>query len=260
MELIVNNFNHDFEDLESRITQHNAVNELHAFGYNLKSNVLKEEHLYVFFSTLWAFFREVPTGILSLALRISDDWMLNHDEWEGTGKAAPILYADVDEFGLQSDSKLFPTHHHLFLKLIEALNLDKRRLLEHVNIEESGKKFGELTREYYRIKSIPKGIGFHMASEFTSSVEFQYFLDGFKANKNTYGLIGDNQSALSFFHIHTVVEPLHLELGKLAAKDYLEKDNRVIHDIEDGAIAFMDGFETLFHCLNNRLFLKNVLI
>ena len=243
-----------FAELEKKMSKHNAVAELNKFGDNLKNNVLSEEGLYSFFGTLWAFFREVPTGILALALRVSDDWMAKGNEWEATSKAAPILYANVDEFGLQSDQKLLPTHHGLFIKLMDALNLNRKKLLQSVNILPGGKLLGQATFDYYRNQSIPAGIGFHMASEFTSSLEFQHFLDGFKTHLDAYGLTGSKQSTLAFFQIHTLVEPLHLELGKLSAIDYLETDENSIKEIERGAIAFMNGFEKLFSDLNSHVF------
>lgn len=243
-----------FSALDAAISQHNAINELEKFGEYLKQTALNHVELRVFFASLWAFFREVPTGILALSLRVSDDWMSKYDEWEGTSRAAPILYANVDEFGLQSDQKLLPTHHHLFIELAHVLGVQRQDLLASANILPAGRYFGQLTRDYYRQKDIPAAIGFHLASEFTSSVEFQFFLDGFKAHQEAYQLIGEKQSALTFFKIHTMVEPLHLELGKLSARNYLEKNPEAITEIEVGAMAFMEGFEKLFSSLNHHLF------
>jgi hypothetical protein len=252
--LIIQNSEAIFDDLNKQMSAHPATQALDKFGAHLKGNLLNEAYLKTFFGTLWAFFREVPTGILALSLKVSDDWMENYDEWEGTCRAAPILYANVDEFGLQSSERLLPTHHQLFIKLMDTLGLNRGALLESKHILPEGKSFGRTTREYYRERSIPEGIGFHMASEFTSSLEFQHFLDGFNAHLEAYGLSGKNKSALSFFQIHTQVEPLHLELGKLCARNYLEKKPNAIDEIRTGMIAFMDGFEKMFDSFNKAFF------
>ena len=51
-----------------------AIRELYLFRDNLIKHALSKDLLTKFFASLWAFFREIPTGILSLALRLSDHW------------------------------------------------------------------------------------------------------------------------------------------------------------------------------------------
>lgn len=245
-----------FEQLDTQIQNHKAVKELQLFGQNLLNTPLDNRGLKLFFGTLWAFFREIPTGISALALHISDDWMKNENEFEGTAKAAPVLYANVDEFGLSNETKLLPTHHQLFIKLVKIIGLSEQDVLANENVLSSGKSFGKITREFYRNKTVGHGIGFHLASEFTSSIEFQYFLDGFKQYSNHYNLIGDNKSALAFFHIHTLVEPIHLSLGKQIACTYIAKFPEVEEQIHEGAMVFMDAFYSMFAEMNTVIFCK----
>lgn len=240
--------------LSQELENHNAIKTLESFGQKLKNTKFTKKQLNIFFGTLWAFFREIPTGILSLSLKITDDWMENYNEWEGTAIAAPVLYANVDEYGIQSDISLKPTHHQLFKNLVKILGINENDLLLQENILDDGLKFGKTTREYYRNRSIAEGVGFHLSSELTSSLEFQHFFDGFKAYAEYYNLVGNTQSALSFFTIHTQVEPLHLELGKKVANTYIEKMPRIKDQIFDGAIVFMDGFDRMFKEFNNKLF------
>jgi len=243
-----------FKELRESLDAHNALVELGKFGRNLASRPLSKEELKIYFSTMWAFFREVPTGILALALHVSDD-SLDRDEWNGTAKGAHILFADVDEFGLQTLHKKFqPTHHHLFRDLVHFLGVEDSDFKNPKYVLNAGKEFGAVTREYYKFKPIEAGLGFHLASELTSSIEFRYFLDGFKKYKEDYGIASDNDPILTFFRIHTLVEPMHLAQSEKIIQHYLELDASKIDQVKEGAYAFMEGFERLFAALNARIY------
>jgi hypothetical protein len=65
----------------------------------LRKKPLDGAGLRLFFASTAEFFREVPGGILALALRLTDDWM-PHARFGAVEKGAQILYSAVDEFGL----------------------------------------------------------------------------------------------------------------------------------------------------------------
>jgi hypothetical protein len=244
----------NFSEFRSEIENHGALIELATFGRNLASRPLTLEERKIYFATMWAFFKEIPTGILALALHVSDDW-LTRDQWNGTAMGAHILFADVDEFGLQTIHKKFqPTHHHLFHDLVNFLGVEDGDFSDPRYVLGAGRQMGEITRKYYREEPIQTGLGFHMASELTSSIEFRYFLDGFKKHKEAYAIKADNDPVLTFFRIHTLVEPMHLAQSEEIINRYLEIDPSALDLIENGAIAFMKGFEHLFAALNKRIY------
>jgi hypothetical protein len=240
--------------LEAEIRDHVALKELREFGNLLVSRPLDPDGVKTFFATMRAFFDDIPTGILSLALRISDDWM-KVDPYEATAKGAYILFADVDEFGLHEQHKGFlPTHHQLFRDLTAHLGVSKADLDAPQYVLKAGVDLGDATTEYYRRAPVAEGLGFHLASETTSQREFVYFLKGFQKHQAHYGLTGDDDPVLDFFRVHTIVEPMHRARGREILEIYHAQDPNVFEGARRGAIAFMDGFAELFAALNEKLF------
>lgn len=245
------------KELSTLIISHKAIrgaSSLSTFGENLKSRALNKDELSTFFATLWAFFKEVPGGIITLAARVTDDWM-KHSTWEGTTVAARVLFASVDEYGLHQHHKhILPTHHELFRDLISHLGLEPSDLLDDKYIEPAGDLMGQATYRYYRTESLGEAIGFHLASEITSSREFQYFLEGFKKFTLAYKLKDEDDPVLSFFQVHCEVEPLHVLTGKDIAMSYLHRCPWMFEDMKRGAQIFLDRFDQMFIALNNTIF------
>jgi hypothetical protein len=235
------------------ITGHRAIKVLDDFGKILAEKPLQHDERAIFFATVWAFFKDVPSGIIGLAARVTDDWMRN-DPWNGSAKAAHILYASVDEYGLHQHAKhMLPTHHHLFLNLITHLGLSDKDIFDPKYVLPQGTAMGNNTHRMYRSDSIGEALGFHLASEMTSSREFQYFYEGFKKYTESYKLEGEDDPVLSFFAIHCDVEPMHVATGRDILVSYINKDPAIAIQAMKGAIAFMDGFEQMFEAINNEL-------
>jgi hypothetical protein len=241
-------------DLENEIKDHVALKELRELGRLLVANPLDAHGLKTFFATMRAFFDDLPTGILALALRVSDDWA-RHDPYEATAKGAYILFADVDEYGLhEQHAGLLPTHHQLFRDLTGHLGVTLEDLASRHHILPSGSDLGALTTEYYRHRPIPEGLGFHLASETTSQREFGYFLRGFQEHEAHYGLTGENDPVLDFFRVHAAVEPAHKSRGRELIEIYAARELGIVPAVRAGALAFMDGFATLFRDLNDTIY------
>lgn len=240
--------------LENEIKEHVALKELREFGRLLVERPLDERGLKTFFATMRAFFDDIPTGILALALRVADDWV-KHDPYEATAKGAYILFADVDEFGLhEQHAGLLPTHHQLFRDLTQHLGVTTTDLASREYVLLSGIDLGERTTQYYRYRPLAEGLGFHLASETTSQREFVYFLKGFQTHQRHYGLTGDSDPVLDFFRVHTIVEPAHRSRGRELIEIYAARDLSVMPEVRAGARAFMDGFATLFRDLNDAIY------
>lgn len=240
--------------LEQEIKEHVALKELREFGRLLVERPLDARGLKTFFATMRAFFDDIPTGILALALRVADDWA-KHDPYEATAKGAYILFADVDEFGLhEQHNGLLPTHHQLFRDLTGHVGVSTADLASAEYILRSGTELGDQTTEYYRHRPVSEGLGFHLASETTSQREFVYFLKGFQVHQSHYGLTGDDDPVLDFFRVHTIVEPAHKSRGRELIEIYAARDAAIMPAVRAGAIAFMDGFAKLFRDLNDAIY------
>jgi hypothetical protein len=241
-------------ELQDELNNHIALKELREFGAQLFERPLDERGLRIFFATTRAFFQDIPAGILALALRVSDDWS-KYDEYEATAKGAYILYADVDEFGLHEQANgLQPTHHQLFRDLTQYLGITQDHLHAQEYIRQAGIDLGQLTAEYYRRRSVPEGLGYHLASELTSQREFVYFLKGFQKYQEHYGLTGADDPVLEFFRVHTIIEPMHKHRAKEIIEIYVARDESALPEVRAGALAFMEGFAALFSDLNETIY------
>lgn len=124
----------------------------------------------MFFATLWAFFKDVPSGILSLAAKITDE-LLDTQTWQASAQAAYILYASVDEYGLQQcQNRMLTTHHQMFEELITHCGLSHDDIFNPKYVKPSGTAMGDRTYRYYRSNKIGEALGFHLASEVQSEV------------------------------------------------------------------------------------------
>jgi len=242
-----------YNEVANAIVRHAALRELEKFGEIISARPLTHQGMALFFGTLWAFFKDVPAGIVALAARVTDEW-IKEDMWNGTAKAAHILYASVDEYGLHQHSKhMLPTHHQMFKQLTTHLGLSDADLFNPSNVLPEGTAMGNNTHRMYRSEFLGEALGFHLASEMTSSREFQYFLEGFKKYAREYGLVDEEDPVLAFFAIHCEVEPMHVATGREIVISYLEKNPGIAPQAMRGAMAFMDGFEHMFSALNRRL-------
>lgn len=240
--------------IKEKIQSHDGMLELKLFRKNFETNTLDERKLKIFMATLWAFFRETPSGILSLSLKAHDYWS-NINQWEAMSKSAYTLSTAVDEFGLDNIRNTFsPTHHQLFKETAQYFNVSSDDLISETNILPAGIKIGKASFSYYRKKPLPISLGFHLASELTSWHEFNSFLSGFWSNKEFYQLTSQETVPLRFFWIHTIVEPSHLTHSEKIIEHYLQVEPESIEHIYTGALHYMKLYKNLFKDLNKNLF------
>lgn len=141
----------------------------------------------------------------------------------------------------------------MFKQLTTHLGISDDELFSQHYILPEGTAMGNSTHRMYRSEFLGEALGFHLASEMTSSREFQYFLKGFKKYANDYGLSNEDDPVLAFFAIHCEVEPMHVATGREILISDLEKNPSIAPQTMRGAMAFMDGFEQMFAALNKRL-------
>lgn len=246
----------NLKELKQQIESHRGMCELATFGANLQKRALTFDELKIFMATLWPFYRETPSGILDLALRISDFWK-TIDPWEANAIAAHLLYADVDEFGLHDiHNKIYPTHHQLFKNTAKHFNISNEDLVSVNNILNAGVEMGKISYEYYRIKSIPLGLGFHLSSELTSLAEFTYFLNGIISHKHSYNVESENDESMTLFRVHTIVEQMHLDHSEQIINAFCRVVPEAFEEIQSGAEMYMTSYQKLFKSLNSGIFYK----
>lgn len=231
------------------VEDHAGMAALRSFGARLKQQPMSQAQLTVFLASTAEFFKEVPAGILALGLRVTDDWMAL-DRFGAVTRGAMVLYSAVDEFGLhQLQRGVQASHHSLFREMAAGFGVAENDLLNPAHILPEATKMAEATRAYYRSKSVAAGLGFHLASEISSDIEFNLCLDGLRAFPADYGLDGDDDPKLRFYLIHTEVEPMHGSTSKEAVAACLLRDPASAPDIRDGALAFMEPYGRLFDAL-----------
>jgi len=239
------------ESVALRIDSHPGMFALRRFGAQLRQKPLDAVGLQLFFASTAEFFREVPGGILALALRITDDWM-PHQRFGAVEKGAQILYSAVDEFGLhQLRRGVQASHHAFFLETAAAFGVTRSALDDPAAITQAAREMAALTALFYRRRPIGESLGFHLASELTSDVEFTLCLEGLQAHAAHYGLSGPDDPKLGFYFIHTQVEPMHGSSSRTAVRDYLTRRPDCAGEIAAGADAFMDAYGRFFATLTD---------
>lgn len=243
----------ELDSLAAEIAAHSGMAALRDFGIALRARPLDRAGLAILFASTGEFFKEIPSGILALGLRLCDEYRAT-DRFGAVRKAAEVLYSAVDEFGLHDLSGgIQDSHHQLFRISAEAWGLAEAELTDPANILPEACAMADLTYRGYREGSIAASLGFHLASELTSDVEFNLCYEGLLAFPEAYRLDGRKDSKLEFYRIHTLVEPMHGATSRRAIADYLAKDDRAWSEIREGAIAFMVGYGRLFVALGQAI-------
>jgi len=239
--------------IAARIESHPGMFALKGFGEQLRKRPLETDELSLFLASTAEFFREVPGGILALALRLTDDWM-PHDRFGAVEKGAQILYSAVDEFGLHElQHGVQASHHAFFVEMAAAFGVTRAALDDPAAITAAAREMAALTALFYRRRPVGEGLGFHLASELTSDVEFTLCLEGFQAFPAEYALSGPEDPKLGFYLIHTKVEPMHGSSSRTAVRDYLQRKPDRASEIVAGADAFMDCYGRFFATLTERI-------
>jgi hypothetical protein len=160
----------------------------------------------------------------------------------------------VDEFGLhQLRRGVQASHHAFFLETAAAFGVSRAELEDPAAITAAAREMAALTALFYRRRPLGESLGFHLASELTSDVEFTLCLEGFRAHAAAYGLAGPDDPKLGFYLIHTQVEPMHGSSSRTAVRDYLQRYPDRAGEINAGAEAFLDCYGRFFAALTDRI-------
>lgn len=239
--------------LQREIAAHDGWEKLEEFGRKLVERPMEREGLKIFLASTSTFFKEIPGGILALALRVTDDWM-TRDRFNAVGMGARVLLSAVDEYGLHEPHKGYQkTHHELFVDMTHMWGLSTSDLLDPKYVIPESIELAAVTRDFYRSRHLGEGLGFHFASEKTSDREFQLCMRGFTHFWTSYALKSASDPTLNFYHIHTLVEPMHGSTSADIVTAY-GKDPVNAEYIAAGAAAFMEGYGQFWTALTRAVY------
>lgn len=241
------------EALKDEVFSHPAVKILEEFGENLKSRPLTRDEVRILLASEGVFVLEVPPGVLALSSRLTDEWF-RIDPFQATGRAARVLFAAIDEYGLNAmDSGLLPSHHQLYADMAAHWGITSKELVDDRYVVPTAHEFGWVIRDYYRKQPLIEALGFHVANEATAPLDFGVFLKTFQTHREFYGL-KENDSVLNFLLIHEDVEVSHREMGVENVQLYTEGRPELVAQARVGVLAYMDIYGRFFAQLNERMF------
>ena len=209
--------------LQQVVRDHEAMKLLEStFGTELKRAPLARDTLKWFLACHVASVRSVPTSILALAMRISND-LLPHDYFNAHSVAARTLFAAAHEYGLaNTEAGITQTHFQLYRDGLRSWGFDETEILRDPRVFPECAEINAYIDNVAMHAPVAQALACHYALEEVADREFVLLWEGFGQHWQAYGLTGTNDPALSFYQIHTVQEPLHGEYGLEALTMYLE--------------------------------------
>lgn len=209
--------------LEQVVRDHEAMNVLEAtFGTALKRAPFERDTLEWFLACHVASVRSVPTSILAVAMRLSNE-LMPHDYFNAHAVAARTLFAATHEYGLaNSEVGITQTHFQLYRDGLRSWGFDPSAILRHPGVFPVCSEINAFIDDVAMHGPLAKALACHFALEEVADREFVLLWEGFSRHWQAYGLRGPDDPALSFYQIHTVQEPLHGEYGLQALMMYLE--------------------------------------
>lgn len=238
-------------DYHTAVTAHAGWQELDAFGALLAERPLNPTQQRIFLASSAEFFREIPGGILALALRITDD-RIGSDRFGAVRAGANVLTAAVDEYGLGGSDPLRLTHHELFGEMLKSFEVAPQDLDEPDFIVPAARELAAVTNEQYRRGPLGRAVGFHFASEITSDHEFQLCYQGLARHATAFAFTEPAERALGFYFVHTLVEPEHGASSARALASYESTDNGAA-EILTGISTFMQAYRSFWQQLREAL-------
>jgi len=244
----------EVSELKALVFSHPSVKILEAFGEKLRRHRLDRDQIKVLLASEGMFVLEVPPGVLSLSSRITDECFAQKP-FAATGLAARVLFAAVDEYGLNDmEHGLLPSHHQLYLDMASHWGITAEELLDRKNIVPTAFEFAGVIRDYYRRRPIAEALGFHVANETTAPLDFGVFLKTFQAYRDEYGLKSENDPHLNFLLVHDDVEVSHREMGVEMVQLYTDGRPEPVARARKGVAAYMECYGRFFSELDEAIF------
>ncbi len=226
--------------LKQIVRDHEAMTVLEAtFGAGLKRAPMARDTLEWFLACHVASVRSVPTFILALARRLSEE-LMPHDYFNAHAVAARTLFAAAHEYGLaNTEHGITQTHFQLYCDGLRSWGFDPSAILRHPGVFPVCAEINAYIDEVAMHRPIAQTLACHFALEEVADREFVLLWEGFSQHWQAYGLSGPDDIALRFYQIHTVQEPLHGQYGLEALTMYLEHVPTDEQVLVDGVVEWM---------------------
>jgi len=241
--------------LKDIIQEHEGWAVLNAtFGDALKSAPLQREDVKRFLACHIASVRDVPTSILSVALRLSHACM-KYDYFAGHAVAARTLIAAVHEYGLHDPEKgVLKTHFELYRDAVLSWGFTVEEILNHPDIIPEAVEMANFNEACAQNGPLAKALGCHIALEETADKEFSLLWESIGHHWKAYGLKGMDDPALSFYHIHIIQEPIHGAMSQEAMTRYLSYCPTEKPLVIEGVKEYMDAYSTTLKAFDRAFF------
>lgn len=240
--------------LKQLVIDHPAMGLLEAtFGQELKRAPLERATLQRFLACHVASVRSVPTSILAVAMRVSNE-LLPHDYFNAHAVAARTLFAAAHEYGLgNTEAGITQTHFQLYRDGLRSWGFDENEILGDPHVFPECAEINAYTDQVALHSPVAAALACQYALEEVADREFVLLFEGFSKHWQAYGLAGPDDPALSFYQIHTVQEPLHGQYGLEALTLYLQHvptaDSVLIDGVADWMAIYhrwLQAFERAF--------------
>jgi hypothetical protein len=226
---------------------HAAVATLRVFNKHFASRSLTRNELRLFLSSMAAFNRHTIGGIAILAGRLSDE-ILPHLPRIGHEIGAYVLDAAVDEYGLRESI----THVELGRNFAEYLGISADEVEARQNACSAAIELGDALFAWYREMPAAFALGVHTASEVTSVKEFISWHDIFL--KFPQYRFSRDLPEFEYMRAHYVHEPDHINGARICITKYLDVLPGQGELLQEGAQAYLDLYQKMFHELDTLIF------
>jgi len=226
---------------------HAAVATLRVFNKHFASRSLTRNELRLFLSSMAAFNRHTIGGIAILAGRLSDE-ILPHLPRIGHEIGAYVLDAAVDEYGLRESI----THVELGRNFAEYLGISADEVEARQNACSAAIELGDALFAWYREMPAAFALGVHTASEVTSVKEFISWHDIFL--KFPQYRFSRDLPEFEYMRAHYVHEPDHINGARICITKYLDVLPAQGELLREGAQAYLDHYQKMFHELDTLIF------
>ena len=226
---------------------HPALGTLAGFNRHFAARSLCRGELRLFFASMAAFNRHTIGGIAILSGRLSDQ-VLPCMPLRGHEIGAYVLDAAVDEYGLRESV----SHVELARNFAAYLGVGADEVEEADNACFAARQLGGALFSWYRESPPAFSLGVHTASEVTSVKEFMAWHEIFLTFPEYR--FSAQVPEFEYMRAHFVHEPDHITNARRCISRYLDVLPGQGHLVRQGAQAYLDLYQAMFHELDTLIF------
>ena len=210
------------------------------------SNEISQPVAEDFFQNMYAFVRDIISGIPYFSARLTDSLLREYpDQAHRIGRLP--LDASIDEFGLRGTKP----HPELLFDFAQYFGITPQVMTNSARACASARILGANMNAWYRAAPIDYAIGVHTASEVTGHEEAYGF---FKAFSRSPGLKLDQDTpAFRYVTAHVGAEDDHSRDVVKLIDAYVALKPQSRSAIMDGAVAYMQDYKRMFDDLLGRM-------